>query len=90
MIKTIYFQDIFLFTYDVRGSADVNSNYPDLGYDIDNCKLGATMTVEFQILLQNFKASKKVDVIKAYSFRLLGVYFVDNLVHSTMSTLKKR
>ncbi len=48
------------------------------------------MTVEFQILLRNFKASKKVDAIKAYLFRLLRMYLVDDPMHSTMSTPNKR
>ena len=54
MMKTIYFQDIILFTYDVRGLMDVNSDYFDPGHDVDNFKSGATLDVEFQILLQNF------------------------------------
>lgn len=66
MIKTIHFQDTFPFIYDVRGSVDVNSDYPNLGHDVDNFKLGATMAIKFQILSQNFKASKKVDIVKTY------------------------
>lgn len=47
------------------------------------------MAIEFQILLQNFKTSKKVDAIKAYLFRLLGIYLVDDLVYSTILTPDK-
>ena len=78
LVRTIYFQDTFPFTYDVRRSADVNSDYPNPGHNVDNFKSGATVAVEFQILSRNFKASKKVDAVKAYSFRLLGVYLVDD------------
>lgn len=60
LVKTIYFQDSFLFTYDVRGSADVNSNYPNPGHNVNDFKSGATVAVEFQIILRNFKASKKL------------------------------
>ena len=90
VVKTIYFQDIFPFTYDVWGLADVNSDYPGPGHDVNNFKSGATVAIKFQILLQNFKASKKVDAIKTYSFRLLEVYLVDDPVHSTISTPDKR
>lgn len=90
MVRAIHFQDTFPFTYDVRGSADVDSDYPDPGHDVDDFKSGATVAVEFQILSRNFKASKKVDAVKAYSFRLLGVYLVDDPMHSTMSTPEKR
>ncbi len=90
VVRTIYFQDTFPFTYDVRESADVNSDFPDPGYDVDDFKAGATVAVEFQILSRNFKASKKVDAVKAYSFRLLGVYLVDDPMHSTMLTPNKR
>ncbi len=48
------------------------------------------MVVEFQILSRNFKTSKKVDAVKAYLFQLLGVYLVDDPIHSTMSTPNKR
>lgn len=89
MVKTIYFQDIFPFTYDVWGLADINSDYFNPKYNVNNFKLGAIMAVEFQILLQNFKVSKKVDVVKIYSFCLLGVYFVNDSMHSIMSTLEK-
>lgn len=89
MVRIIYFQDTFPFIYDVKGSADINSNYPDPRYNVDNFKSGATVAIEFQILLRNFKASKKVDVVKAYSFRLLGVYFIDDPMHSTISTPEK-
>ena len=47
IVRTIYFQDIFLFNYDVWGLADINSNYPDPGHDVNNFKSGAIMAVEF-------------------------------------------
>ncbi len=90
VIRTMHFQDTFQFTYDVRESANVSNDFPDPGHDVDDFKAGATVVVEFQILSRNFKTSKKVDVVKAYSFRLLGVYFVDDPMHSTMSTPNKR
>ncbi len=90
VVRTIHFQDTFPFTYDVLESANVSSDFPDPGYDVDDFKAGATMAVEFQILSCNFKASKKVDAVKTYSFRLLGVYLVDDPIHSTMSTPNKR
>ncbi len=90
MVRTIHFQDTFPFIYDVQESANVSSDFPDPGHDVDNFKAGAIVAVEFQILSRNFKASKKVDAVKAYLFRLLGVYLVDDLIHSTMSTPNKR
>ncbi len=89
VVKTIHFQDTFPFTYNVRELANVSSEFPDSGHDVDNFKAGVTVAVEFQILLYNFKASKKVDAIKAYSFWLLRVYLIDNLMYSTISTPNK-
>lgn len=68
VVRTIYFQDIFLITYDIWGLADLNSNYPEPGHNINDFKSGARVAVEFQILSQNFKASKKFDAMKAYLF----------------------
>ncbi len=89
MVKTIHFRDNFPFTYNVWELPNISSNFPDPGHNIDDFKAGAIVAVEFQILLRNFKASKKVDVVKAYLFQLLGVYLVDNPMHSTMSTPNK-
>ncbi len=76
--------------YDIRELAIVSSNFSDdPGHNVDDFKARATMAVKFQILLYNFKASKKVDVVKAYLFRLLGVYLIDDPIHSTMSTPNK-
>lgn len=47
VIKTIYFQNIFPFIYDVRGLADINSNYPDLEHNVNDFKLGARVAVKF-------------------------------------------
>lgn len=88
--RAIHFQNTFPFTYDVRESAGVTSDFPDPGHEIDDFKSGATVAVEFQVLSRNFKTSKRVDTIKAYSFRLLGVYLVDDPMHSAMSTPDKR
>ncbi len=90
VINTIHFSDIFPFTYDLKRSADVNSDYPDPKHDVDNFKLSATVVVEFPILLQNYKVSKKVDAVKEYLFYVLGKYHVDNPIHSTILTSKKR
>lgn len=85
VVKIIHWQDKFPFTYDVWKSVDVNTNFPDPEHNVNDFKLGAIVAGEFQILLRNFKASKKEDAIKTYSFWLLGIYFVNDLVQSTMS-----
>lgn len=68
----------------------IDADYPDPGHDMDNFRNGSKVAVEFQIVSQNFKASKKVDVVKAFSFQLLGVYLIDNPVQATVSTPEKR
>lgn len=68
MVKTIHFLDTFLFSYNVCKSVNINANFPKPGYNIDDFKAGAIVAIEFYILLQNFKASNKIDVMKAYSF----------------------
>ncbi len=90
MVKTIHFQNTFPFIYDIWESANVSSEFPDVGHNVNNFKARATVVVEFQILLHNFKASKKVDAVKAYLFQLLRIYLIDDLMHSTISTLNKR
>lgn len=90
MVRTIYWQGIFLFIYDIWKSADVNINFPYLGHNVNDFKSSVIVAVEFQILLCNFKAFKKVDDVKAYLFWLLGIYFVNNPVQSRMLTLNKR
>ena len=85
VVRTIHFQDTFPFTYDVWRSADIDTDYPNPGHNVNDFKSGARVAIEFQILSWNFKASKKVDTVKAYSFQLLGVYLVNDPVHSTMS-----
>lgn len=69
---------------------DVSSVFPDPGYNVDNFKTRAIVAVKFQILSPNFKPSKKIDIVKAYLFRLLKVYLIDDPIYSTMSTLNKR
>lgn len=90
VLKTIHQQDIFLFTYDVWKLANRNSDFPDLRHDVTNFKSSATVEVEFQILLHNFKASKIVNAVKAYLFQLLGVYLIDNPMQSKISISNKR
>lgn len=90
VVKTIYFQYIFLFIYDIWGLANVNSNYSNSWHDVNNFKLGVTVAIKFQILSQNLKTSKRVNAIKGYLFWLLRVYLVDNPMHSTMLTTEKR
>lgn len=90
VVKTIYWQDTFPFTYDVWKSVDVNSDFPNLGHDVNDFKLGTIVAVEFQIVLHNFKASKKVEAVIVYSFQLLGVYLINNKVQSIMSIPDKR
>lgn len=68
----------------------MSNDFPDLRHDVYDFKVEATIAVEFQILSRNFKTSKKINAIKAYLFRLLKVYLVDNLIHLTMSTANKR
>lgn len=90
MAKTIYFQDIFQFTFDIQGSIDVKSNYSDLEYNVNDFKSDAIVPIKFQILLQNFKMSKKIDGVKVYLFYLLEVYLINNLIHSAMLTPENR
>lgn len=90
MVKNIHFLDTFPFSYDVCKSVNINANFPKPGYNIDDFKAGAIVVVEFYILLRNFKASNKVDVIKAYSFWLLEVYLIHNPMYSMISILNKR
>lgn len=90
VVRTMYFQDTFQFIYDVRRSANVSSNFLDPAHNVDDFISDATVAVKYQILSRNFKASKKIDAVKTYSFWLLGVYLVDNLVQSTMLTPDKR
>lgn len=49
-----------------------------LGMTVTSSKIGLKMAVKFQIMSRNFKAFKKVDIIKVYSFCLMGVYLIKN------------
>lgn len=89
IVKTIYFQDKFPFTYNIWRLVNINTNYPNLRHNVNNFKSGAKMAIEFQIMSQNFKASKKMNTVKAYLFQLLKVYFVNNQVYSIMLILNK-
>ena len=68
MVRTFYWQNTFPFTNNVWKSVDINTDFPNPKYNVDDFKLGAIVAMEFQILLRNFKASKKRNAIKAYSF----------------------
>ena len=63
-------------------------DYPDPGHDVEDFRAGSAVAVEFQIHSRNFKATKKTDATKAYSFRLLGVYLIDEPRVSMVSTIK--
>lgn len=80
IVKTIHYQNTFLFTYNVQKTTDMDADYLDPGHDIDNFKNGLKVGIEFQMVSWNFKAFKKVDVVKAVSFRLLGVYPIDDTI----------
>ncbi len=90
IVKTIYYQDTFSFKYDVRKTTNVDADYLNPGHDVDDFKNGLRVAIGFQIVSRNFKASKKVDVVKAFSFRLLGVYLINDSVQITVSTPEKR
>lgn len=74
IVQALYIQDIFLFTYDICDEVGVDENYPNPGHDVDNFNAGAKVAMEFQVNSRNFKASKKIDVVKAYLFYFLGIY----------------
>lgn len=90
IIQVIHLQDIFSFIHNVHKSAKVKGDYPDLRNDIDNFKAKARVAIEFQIVLCNFKALKRIDAVKAYFFQLLEVYLIDKPTNSTISTLEKQ
>ena len=68
VVKTIHFQNIFPIMYDFRRLADVDINYQDQGQNVNDFKSEIRMAIKFQILLQNFKTFKQIDVVKVYSF----------------------
>lgn len=76
--------------HDVRKTSNMDANYPDPDYDVDDFRNGSKVAIEFQIVSRNFKASKKIDAVKASSFRLLGVYLIEDPAHSSVSTPEKR
>lgn len=65
VVRTIYQQDTFSFSYD-----NININFSNLEYNVNGFKSGAIVVVEFQIMLHNFKVYKKIDIVKAYLFQL--------------------
>lgn len=81
----IYLQNTFLLTYNVCKSTKVKDNYPDSRHNVNKFKEGVIIAVEFQLVLRNFKASKKINIVKNYLFRFFGVYLIDKLILSTMS-----
>lgn len=90
IVQTIHIQDTFLFTYDMRKFANVKGDYPDPRHDVDDFKSGARIAIEFQVVLHNFKVSKRVDAIKAYFFQLLGVYLINKPTNSIILILEKQ
>lgn len=90
IVQAIHIQDTFPFTYDVREAAGVEGDYPNPGHDVDDFKAGARVAVEFQLYSRNFKATKNIDAVKAYSFRLLGVYLIDDPSSENVSAPEKR
>ena len=56
---------------------------------MDNFKMRVIIAIKFEILLYNFKVFKKINVVKAYLFRLFKVYSIDDLIHSTIMMLNK-
>lgn len=76
-VQNLHDADTFPLRYDVCEETGVKNGFPDPGYDASVFKSGATVAVECQIYSRNFKASKKSDAVKAYSFRLLGLYLLD-------------
>lgn len=57
MIKIIYFQNKFIFKYNLWRLADIDNNSLDLGHHINDFISGVKVVIELQIPLQNFKAS---------------------------------
>lgn len=82
-------QDIFSFIYNVHEKMRVKRDYPDLNHNVDNFKVGVKVAIKFQINLQNFKTTKKIDTIKTYFFRLVEVYLIDEPNKKPISILKK-
>ena len=89
VVRIIYWREILSIIYDVWKSADVNNDFSNLRHIVNDFYLGMIVAVEFQILSCNFKAFKKVDNIKTYSFRLLEIYLVNDLMQSIMFILNK-
>lgn len=67
----------------------MRGDLPDLEHDVDNLKVEVMVAIEFQILSPNFKVFKKIDAVKTYLFRLFGVYVINDLIYSIMSTPNK-
>lgn len=90
IVLIIYIQDIFSFIYSVHKKIGVKRDYPGLDYNINNFKTGAKVAIEFQINSQNFKTTKKIDIVKIYLFRFLKVYLVDKPIKKTISIPEKQ
>lgn len=52
----------------MRKSIKFKDDYLDLGHDMEDFKAKVRVAIEFQIVLCNFKISKRVDAIKTYFF----------------------
>lgn len=79
-----------MFIYNVHNLAKIKGEYPDRGHDVDNFKAEAMVAMKFQLVLKNFKASKKIDAMEVYFFFLLRVYLIENLVLLTISMPEKK
>lgn len=77
-------------TYNICKSANIKGNYQDSRHDVNDFKTKIRVAIEFQVVLCDFKVSKRVDAIKVYPFRLLGIYLIDKPINSIILTLEKR
>lgn len=68
---------------------EIEKNYLNLAYDVDNFKARAKVAVKFQVNSRNFKTNKKIDALKIYLFCFLEVYLVDNSNNKNISTFNK-
>ncbi len=50
----------------------MSSDFPNPGHNIDNFKVEAIIAIKFQILLLNFKTSKKIDTMRTYLFCIMS------------------
>lgn len=58
----------------MRKFAKVKGDYLDLRHDVDDFKAEVRVVVEFQLVLRNFKVSKRVDVVKVYFLTVRSLF----------------